>query len=84
MQRNTFGMGLPLRIAMEKKIVNESLHHPLMDTMSPLQLGGSHNIASEILNGTDESIDAVDFMSGGRDMGEVLDVSAIMERSKGM
>lgn len=100
MQRNTFGMGVPLRIAMEKKIVSEvsinigevdrltrqSLHHPLLLSSSSggIPLGGSHNIAQEILSGTDESLDAVDFMAGNRDFGEVLDVSAVMERSRGI
>jgi len=101
MQRNTFGMGVPLRIAMEKKIVAEvsvyasvrlfqadrqSPHHPLIlaASSSAVPLGGGHNLAQEILNGTDESIDAADFMGSANDLGEVLDVSAVMERSRGI
>lgn len=41
-------------------------------------------MAQEILNGTDESIDASDFMGSTGDLGEVLDVSAVMERSRGI
>jgi proteasome maturation protein len=37
-----------------------------------------------VLQGTDETLDAADFMSGGADLREVLDVSAAMERSRGM
>ena len=47
-------------------------------------LGGSHNIAQEILNGTDESLDAPDFMAGSTTYNEVLDMSAVMERSRGI
>ena len=56
----------------------------LQATPSGLPLGGTHNVHLEILNGTDESIDAADFMSGGADLREVLDVSATMERSRGI
>jgi proteasome maturation protein len=114
MQRNTFGMGVPLRIAMEKKIVSEvstwshlaagrlergklgrrlqvrtdmqDLHHPLLlaSSSGAVPLGGSHNIAQEILNGTDESLDAPDFMAGSTTYNEVLDMSAVMERSRGI
>lgn len=57
-----------------------------MEASSPssLPLGGSSNLAREILSGTDELLDACDFMGGARDLGEVLDVSAIMERSRGI
>jgi proteasome maturation protein len=36
------------------------------------------------LQGTDESLDAADFMSGGADLRDVLDMSGAMERSRGM
>lgn len=49
-----------------------------------MPLGGSHNVSMEILNGTDESLDAPDFMAGSGSLGEVLDVNAVMERSRGM
>lgn len=64
----------------------QSLHHPLFLSSSTggVPIGGSHNIAEEILNGNDESLDAVDFMAGNRDFGEVLDVSSVMERSRGI
>lgn len=46
-------------------------------------LGGSHNVALEVLKGTDETLDHADFMSS-HDVREILDVSAAMERSRGM
>jgi proteasome maturation protein len=64
----------------------KSLHHPLLlsSTPSGLPLGGSHNLQLEILQGRDESMDVGDFMGGDRAMGEVLDPSGAMERSRGM
>lgn len=64
----------------------QSLHHPLIlaSTPSGMPLGGSHNVSMEILNGTDESLDAPDFMAGSGSLAEVLDVSAVMERSRGI
>ncbi|CAK9780499.1 unnamed protein product [Cutaneotrichosporon oleaginosum] len=84
LQRQTFGMSVPLRQAMEVKIAKEELHHPalLSATPSGLPLGGTHNLALEILQGHDEALDAADFMSGGADMREILDVNAVMERSR--
>ncbi|RSH87971.1 uncharacterized protein EHS24_000494 [Apiotrichum porosum] len=85
-QRNNFGVAVPLRKAMELKLVATENHHPLLlqSTSSGLPLGGSHNTSLEILQGTDESIDAEDFMAGGADLREVLDMSAVMERSRGI
>ncbi|RSH90963.1 hypothetical protein EHS25_010139 [Saitozyma podzolica] len=86
LQRNTFGLSVPLRQAMDLKAASESAHHPLLLASNPsaLPLGGSHNTSLEILTGTDESIDAVDFMGGETPAGEILDVSSAMERSRGM
>jgi proteasome maturation protein len=65
--------------------LTQSAHHPLLaSNPSALPLGGSHNTSLEILTGTDESIDAVDFMGGETPAGEILDVSSAMERSRGM
>ncbi|EIW67682.1 hypothetical protein TREMEDRAFT_64276 [Tremella mesenterica DSM 1558] len=86
LERNTFGLGVPLRREMELKLVSNSPHHPLLNvaTTSSLPLGGTHNIALEILQGTDETLDAPDFMAGGGSLGEVLDMTAVMERSRGI
>ncbi|BEJ14114.1 hypothetical protein CspHIS471_0312880 [Cutaneotrichosporon sp. HIS471] len=85
-QRQTFGMAVPLRQAMEIKIAKEELHHPAMLSATPsgLPLGGTHNLALEILQGKDEGLDEADFMSGGADLREILDVNAVMERSRGI
>ncbi|KAL1413167.1 hypothetical protein Q8F55_000916 [Vanrija albida] len=85
-QRNTFGLSVPLRKAMEVKVVQEELHHPVLLSATPsgMPLGGSHNLHLEILQGNDETLDAPDFMSGGADLREVLDMSAAMERSRGI
>lgn len=83
---------------MEVKIVKEvsshrpyvltlqELHHPAMLSATPsgLPLGGTHNLALEILQGKDEGLDEADFMSGGADLREILDVNAVMERSRGI
>ncbi|TYJ56418.1 hypothetical protein B9479_002821 [Cryptococcus floricola] len=90
MQRTTFGLAVPMKQAMEMKLVSEAsrinLHNPLLDqaTSSGLPLGGGHNIALEILEGRDESIDADEFMGGGINFGEVLDVNGAMERKRGI
>ncbi|GMK53761.1 hypothetical protein CspeluHIS016_0103470 [Cutaneotrichosporon spelunceum] len=85
-QRQTFGVAVPLRQAMEVKIAKEELHHPAMLSATPsgLPLGGTHNLSLEILQGKDEGLDETDFMSGGADLREILDVSAVMERSRGI
>lgn len=64
----------------------QELHHPVLLSATPsgMPLGGSHNLHLEILKGTDETLDAPDFMSGGADLREVLDMSAAMERSRGI
>jgi proteasome maturation protein len=87
MQRNVYGLGLPLRNMMDRKICAEvrlignggqrsteadllkrhsfwcdqDKHHPALSASSTT-LGGSSNIALEILEGKDESIDVGDFM----------------------
>lgn len=48
-----------------------------------MPLGGSHNVSLEVLKGTDETLDHGDFM-GSQDVREVLDSSAVMERSRNM
>jgi len=85
-ERNTFGLAVPLRQAMEQKIVSASPHHPLFlsSTGSAVPLGGSSNLQLEILQGNDETLDAGDFMAGSTQMDEVLDVSLVMEKSRGM
>ncbi|KAK6907998.1 hypothetical protein I203_101999 [Kwoniella mangroviensis CBS 8507] len=86
MQRNTFGLALPLRKAMEMKIVSENLHNPLLEnsTTTGVPLGGSSNLALEVLKGQDETLDAGDFMGGSNFLNEVLDVNGVMERSRGI
>ncbi|KAK8858732.1 hypothetical protein IAR55_002961 [Kwoniella newhampshirensis] len=86
MQRNTFGLAVPLRQAMELKLVSESLHNPLLDSSSSsgIPLGGSHNLSLEILQGKDESLEENEFMGGDKSMAEVLDVNGTLERSRGI
>ena len=63
----------------------QSPHHPLLSGLGPTgQLGGSDNVHLEILQGTDESLDSGDFMAGSAGLAEVLDVNAVMERSRGL
>lgn len=67
-------------------LIQQNPHNPLLTSSTPsgLPLGGSHNLAHEILMGTDESLEASEFMAGDMMMGEVLDVSSVMERSRGI
>ncbi|KAI9634877.1 chaperone [Dioszegia hungarica] len=83
-QRANFGLAVPLRQAMEIKLVAENPHNPLMLSSSAHPVGGSHNLALEILSGADETLDAQDFMGGDRLLGEVVDVTSAMERSRGI
>ncbi|WVF68983.1 hypothetical protein IAT40_003757 [Kwoniella sp. CBS 6097] len=88
LQRNTFGLAVPLRQAMEVKLVSENLHNPLLESSTAIgvPLGGSSNLAMEILTGRDESLEAGDFMGGNNvnALNEVLDVNGAMERSRGI
>ncbi|WVW84858.1 hypothetical protein I302_106893 [Kwoniella bestiolae CBS 10118] len=86
MQKNTFGLAVPLRKAMEMKIVSENLHNPLIEssTVIGVPLGGSSNLAFEVLTGQDETLDAGDFMGGSNSLNEVLDVNGALERSRGI
>ncbi|GHJ86491.1 hypothetical protein NliqN6_2893 [Naganishia liquefaciens] len=88
MQRSNFGLGLPLRVMMEKKIVMEDNHFPSL-TASQLPLGGSTNIALEILNGTDEQLEVQDIMGtpalgSGIAPAAGIDIHAAMERKHRM
>jgi len=53
----------PYRLNLEQHQTEDN-HFPAL-TASELPLGGSMNVHSEILAGTDESIDVRDFMTGG-------------------
>nr|ODN85366.1 proteasome maturation protein [Cryptococcus depauperatus CBS 7841] len=81
LQRNTFGLAVPMKQAMEIKLVQESPHNPLLD---PTPLGGSPNLALEILQGKDETLEVDEFMGGGQDLASVLDVNAVMEKKRGI
>ncbi|WVQ83057.1 hypothetical protein IAT38_005195 [Cryptococcus sp. DSM 104549] len=81
LQRNTFGLSVPMKQAMEVKLVSKTLHNPLLDACP---LGGSHNLSLEILQGRDESLDVEDYMGAGQNMAEVLDVNGALERSRGI
>jgi len=86
MDRKVFGLAVPLRQAMEQKIVSQSLHHPLFLSYSgsAVPLGGSSNLQLEILQGNDETLDAGDFMAAPTHMDEALEVSVMMEKSRGI
>jgi proteasome maturation protein len=62
----------------------KNLGNPLLSVPTPgaLPLGGSHNVALEILQGNDESLDVGDFMGAERPVAEVLDVNSVMEKSR--
>ena len=73
-QRNTFGIGMPLRTTMERRIAGHTHHFPAR-AVAPIHL--------DVLDGRDESIDPVDFLPSGVALGSD-DIHAPMERRLGL
>ncbi|WFD30828.1 hypothetical protein MSPP1_001852 [Malassezia sp. CBS 17886] len=69
-QRDMFGVGMPLRTVMERRFVSVNPHMPARHIA---------NVHLDILDGKDECLDPVDFLPSGV-RGEHLDVHAAMER----
>lgn len=53
MQRNAFGLGMPMRTMMERKIVSHTPHMPARRVA---------NVHLDILDGRDETLDPIDFL----------------------
>ncbi|CCU97505.1 unnamed protein product [Malassezia sympodialis ATCC 42132] len=74
MQRNTFGLGMPMRTMMERKIVSHTPHMPARRVA---------NVHLDILDGRDETLDPIDFLPSDAH-GETRDIHAAMERKLGV
>ncbi|KAH9931278.1 proteasome maturation factor UMP1 [Fomitopsis serialis] len=71
MQRNTFGLHMPMRMLMERKIVSRNPHMPALPQSNP---------HLDILMGRDETLDCADFMMPASELAQPLDVHAEMEK----
>ncbi|OBZ79024.1 Proteasome maturation factor UMP1 [Grifola frondosa] len=71
MQRDLFGLHMPLRLLMERKIVGYNPHMPVHR---------QSNIHLDILMGRDETLECADFMMPGEEMKQSMDIHADMER----
>lgn len=76
LQRNLYGLHLPVRQMMERKIVSASPHMPAMAQFHS-------NVHLDILMGHDEALDVGDFF-GDDSTGLPLDIHLEMERKKGV
>ncbi|KAI0726061.1 proteasome maturation factor UMP1 [Fomitopsis betulina] len=71
MQRNIFGLHMPMRTLMERKIVSRSSHMPAFPQSNP---------HLDILMGRDETLDCADFMMPASQLAQPLDIHTEMER----
>jgi len=72
LQRNLYGLHLPVRQLMERKIVSDGL---------PFNTSQRSNIHLDILMGRDEALDAADFF-GDVDMSQPVDEHLSIERKR--
>jgi len=71
LQRQTFGLHMPMRLLMERKIVGYNPHMPALP---------QSNIHLDILMGRDETIEPVDFMTGSAEVAQPFDIHGEMEK----
>ncbi|RPD56225.1 proteasome maturation factor UMP1 [Lentinus tigrinus ALCF2SS1-7] len=71
MQRQLFGLHMPMRLMMERKIVSQNPHMPIMP---------QSNLHLDILMGRDETLECADFMTPASEMAQPLDIHADMEK----
>ncbi|KAI0736056.1 proteasome maturation factor UMP1 [Earliella scabrosa] len=71
MQRQLFGLHMPMRLMMERKIVSQNPHMPILP---------QSNLHLEILMGRDETLECVDFMMPASETTQPLDIHADMEK----
>nr|VWO94647.1 Cytochrome P450 3A13 [Ganoderma boninense] len=72
MQRQLFGLHMPMRILMERKIVSQNPHMPILP---------QSNLHLDILMGRDETLECADFMgSAAAEMTQPMDIHADMEK----
>ncbi|KAI0638777.1 proteasome maturation factor UMP1 [Trametes polyzona] len=71
MQRQVFGLHMPMRILMERKLVSQNSHMPILP---------QSNLHLDILMGRDEILDCPDFMMPASEMSQPLDIHTDMEK----
>ncbi|KAI0932822.1 hypothetical protein AcW1_000164 [Taiwanofungus camphoratus] len=71
MQRNIFGLHMPMRTLMERKIVAHNPHMPALP---------QSNLHLDILMGRDETLQCADFMMPASELAQPLDIHAQMEK----
>ncbi|KZT68763.1 proteasome maturation factor UMP1 [Daedalea quercina L-15889] len=71
MQRNAFGLHMPMRTLMERKIVSRNPHMPALPQTNP---------HLDVLMGRDETLDCADFMMPAAELRQPLDIHAEMEK----
>ncbi|KAI0035257.1 proteasome maturation factor UMP1 [Vararia minispora EC-137] len=69
LHRNVYGVGAPMMMLMERKLVSYNPHMPAFPRS---------NVHLDVLRGTDESLDVADFMN--LEAGPSMDIHAEMER----
>ncbi|KAI0762230.1 proteasome maturation factor UMP1 [Fomes fomentarius] len=71
MQRQLFGLHMPMRLLMERKIVSQNPHMPILP---------QSNLHLDILMGRDETLEPADFMMQASEMTTSMDIHAGMEK----
>ncbi|KAK0547001.1 hypothetical protein OC846_005030 [Tilletia horrida] len=69
--RNTFGIGAPMRVLMERELVSHNPQYSSSNSITGLHM--------DILNGDDETLNPSDFMQSEASRG-ILDIHSEMER----
>ncbi|EJF55744.1 hypothetical protein BD309DRAFT_878333 [Dichomitus squalens] len=71
MQRQLFGLHMSMRILMERKIVSQNPHMPILPQF---------NLHLDILMGRDEVLHCADFMGSAAEMLQPMDIHSDMEK----
>ncbi|KAJ2985959.1 hypothetical protein NUW54_g9962 [Trametes sanguinea] len=71
MHRQVFGLHMPMRLMMERKLASYNPHMPVLP---------QSNVHLDILMGRDEVLDTADFMMPASEMSQPLDIHADMEK----
>ncbi|CAO1617490.1 unnamed protein product [Parajaminaea phylloscopi] len=89
LQRNMYGMGVPVRSAFERQALQWDPHFPTLHQFPGNGIGGSTRggfcqFQRDILDGNDESIGPKDFLPTPAISGPQVDIHAVMEQKYGI
>ncbi|KAH9891325.1 proteasome maturation factor UMP1 [Cubamyces lactineus] len=73
MHRQVFGLHMPMRLLMERKLASHNPHMPVLPQ-------SQSNLHLDILMGRDETLECADFMMPVSEMRQPLDIHADMEK----